>query len=123
MRVLIVDDDVWAVRYLAWRLRRVLPDAEIVSRLEPDVAGAFDVYIVDEDFDGKDLAVDLVRQILYQSVDAHVVVLTARLDPVRVQQLTAMGCAACCDKSDPRDVTKLVELVHRVDRRRRNLAI
>ena len=123
MRVLIVDDDVWAVRYLAWRLGRVLPDAEIVTRLEPDVTGAFDLYIVDEDFDGEDLAVDLVRQILLQSMDAHIAVLTARLDPARVQQLTALGCAACCDKSDPRDVTKLTDLAHRLDRRRRNLAI
>ena len=56
-------------------------------------------------------------------MDAHIAVLTARLDPARVQQLTALGCAACCDKSDPRDVTKLTDLAHRLDRRRRNLAI
>ena len=112
-RALIVDDDPDASEYLRFRLSRQLQDLEIEVRHAPDVSGEFDIYFVDNDFDGCRLASQLVRQIRDRQRESLIFAFSANLDADTLKQLINVGCDGVCEKHDQRELERFLETVQR----------
>lgn len=113
IRTLILDDDPIAHDLLAYRLKQRFADMDIECRLDPKTAGDFDVYFVDNDFDGHLLAPDLVRQVRSRHPHAHIVVFSSVLDAATLKSLVNQGCDVACDKSKPSDIEHAMRSVEK----------
>ena len=58
-RALLLDDDPWALELLSEELRQAFPRLEVEARLRPDAAGAFELYFIDNRFEGTALGEQL----------------------------------------------------------------
>jgi len=107
LRALILDDDEWALRLIRYVLEESLPGVEIVERQTPDIAGEFDVYIVDNDFGGARRAAQIVPSIREGRPEALVVAFSATLDRTTLKTLLNAGCNAAFEKGRPNDLEAL----------------
>ena len=110
-KVLIVDDDPDAAAWLECVLQQQFPDLEIVSRSRPDLSGAFDIYFIDNDFDGQSLAGDLATAIRSVNPDALIVAFSGKFDHRTLKQLVNSGCDGACEKSDLLDIEQMLRTV------------
>jgi len=97
-RALLVDDDPMALEHLELVLSSRFPDLEITTRRTPDVAGQFDFYFLDNDFEGELLAGTLARQIRASDEQAMVVAFSGTLDVDTLKRLINAGCDGACEK-------------------------
>lgn len=111
IRTLILDDDPIAHDLLAYRLKQRFTTMDIECRLDPKTSGDFDVYFVDNDFDGHLLAPDLVQEVRSRHPQAHIVVFSSVLDAATLKSLLNHGCDVACDKSKPTDIEHALQSV------------
>jgi len=111
LKALIIDDDTDAADWLAFLLRSRFPQLEVVTRLTPNIAGTFDLYFVDNEFDGTFLAGELASAIRAVNPKALIVAVSARLDVNTLKRLVNVGCDGACDKSDPEDMARMQSIV------------
>ena len=116
LSTLLIDDDPSAVEYLSYLLHRELPQLKVTSRLNPDVGGRFDVYLIDNDFAGRRIAGQLTEEIRLRQPDALVIAFSASLDNSTLKELINAGCDAVADKANPDDHDMLLELIRRYGR-------
>jgi len=114
LTALIIDDDVWSLRILMAQLREVMPGIQITARTKPDPSGQFDLYFIDNDFGGIDLAIDLVKQIRTAHPTALIVALSATLDETQRRQLLDSQCNLVCNKAKPIDMKFALHAVVRL---------
>lgn len=120
--VLIVDDDLWCPRILETGLRQMIPDLLVTSRNEPEVSGHFDIYFIDDDFEGTRHATRLVRQTRDANPDALIIAFFD--DNHQIDALMKSGCDAACDKGSPADLSLAVRAcVHFSDAKNRRIAL
>jgi len=100
-RALLVDDDPMALEHLELLLSSRFPDLEITTRNLPDVAGEFDFYFIDNDFDGELWAGRLAREIRTRDKNATVIAFSGRLDIDSLKRLINAGCDGACEKGVP----------------------
>jgi len=110
-RALLVDDDPWALRWLAASLAARFPELEVVARDSPDVSGAFDLYLVDNDFAGRRLAGELAATIRRRRPGAFVMAVSSDLDRPTLKALVNAGCQGACVKSDAQEVEEALQAV------------
>lgn len=110
-RILLLDDDPAALRFLEFKLRRTLPEVDFESRLEPQVDGDFDIYFIDNEFDGKRMAAQLADRIRSQQPTAVIVAYSATLDRATLKSLLRAGCTKACDKSDPAELDEALQAI------------
>jgi len=108
---LLVDDDPIALEHLELLLSSRFPDLEITTRREPDVAGRFDFYFLDNDFGGRTLAGELAREIRAHDKAATVVAFSGRLDVDTLKSLINAGCDGACEKGVPSSWRPILGLV------------
>ena len=108
---LILDDDVWSLRLMAGMLLQCFPDLEVQPRSEPDPTGDFDIYFVDNYFNDTPVAVDLATKIRADHTESLIVAFSGSLDASTLRQLVNAGCNGVCDKSDPSDLPRVMEVV------------
>jgi DNA-binding NarL/FixJ family response regulator len=111
LRALILDDDDWALRLIRYVLEEALPGVSIEERLTPDAEGDFDIYIVDNDFDGARCASRIVPSIRERRPDALIVAFSATLDRTTLKTLLNAGCDAALEKARPNDLEALSDAV------------
>ena len=97
-RALLVDDDPMAVEHLELVLSSRFPDLEITTRRTPDVAGSFDFYFLDNDFEGELMAARLAREIRAADERALVIAFSGALDVETLKRLINAGCDGACEK-------------------------
>lgn len=107
LRALILDDDPWMARVLEARLRSLIPDLQVVHRVEPDCSGQFDVYLVDNSFEAGHAAVDLVHEIRADRPDAVVIVLSGNLRREELVALVSAKCDQVYEKGGPEVLEQL----------------
>jgi hypothetical protein len=110
-RILIVEDDPDAGRLLAFFIRRRIPSARIEIQIQPHIEEAFDVYILDNDFAGRRLAGALAERARYIAPNALIVACSGVLDIETLKELISYGCGAVCDKSEPADVDRTLDVI------------
>lgn len=111
MKALLIDDDPMALDFLEWTLSSAFPRLEITRRETPDVSGEFDLYVLDNEFNGRPLAAELARQVRATAPGALVLAYSAHLDAGTLKALLAQGCSGACDKSDPSDMESALEVI------------
>ncbi len=109
--ILILDDDPVMLNLLALRLNKRFPDLRVETRQEPMAIGTYDIYILDNDFQGRPLAADLAEQIKRQQPDSLVLALSGMLCTTTLKRLLNCGCDGAFDKSIPSDVDLLIATI------------
>jgi DNA-binding NarL/FixJ family response regulator len=113
MKALLLDDDPYALEFLRAILSERYPGLEIHARSEPDPTGEYDVYLLDDDFEGVRLAGKLARRIRAQRPDALILAFSASLDDRTLKELLGAGCNGVCDKRVPADLPEMLEALDR----------
>ena len=113
IKALLLDDDEYALEFLQATLLDRYPGLEIQKRLEPDPTGDFDVYFLDDDFEGLRLAGRLARRIRNEHPDAVILAFSASLDEATLKELLNAGCDGVSDKKVSSDMPKLLEALDR----------
>ena len=113
VRALILDDDAQAADFMKAVFAAELPDLQITTRLEPDISGQFDMYYIDNDFNGRLLATELADNIRASKPDALIIAASSHLDAETLSGLLNRGCNGSWNKSKPEELPKLVEISRR----------
>jgi DNA-binding NarL/FixJ family response regulator len=113
LKALLLDDDEYAVEYLKAVLLEIYPELEIETRLRPDVTGEFDLYFLDDDFEGIRLAGKLARRIRAINPTAIILAFSASLGPNTLRELLSAGCSGVCDKKVPTDMPTMLAALDR----------
>lgn len=113
LRALLLDDDEYALDFLRAVLEERYPGLAIESRLEPDPDGEYDLYFLDDDFDGVRLASELARRIRRNRPRALILAFSASLDAPTLRELLAAGCNGVCDKKVRTDMPRMLQALDR----------
>ncbi len=113
LQALLLDDDEFALEFLEVFLTERYPELGIETRKKPDPTGDFDLYFLDDDFEGVCLAGKLARRIRAQRPDAVIIAFSACLDEQTLKELLAAGCNGVCDKRVSEDLPEMVSALDR----------
>ncbi len=113
LKALLLDDDPYALDFLREVLVERYPGLAIDCRTEPDPTGEFDLYFIDDDFEGVRLAGKLARRIRAQRPDALILAFSASLDAGTLKELLNSGCNGVCDKKVPADLPEMLGALDR----------
>ncbi|MEI7766669.1 MAG: response regulator [Phycisphaerae bacterium] len=113
LRVLVLDDDVAMCDLLRFNIESRFPSALVECRNKPDPTGDFDVYLLDNDFEGKREIGRLIQLIRSRRPQALVVAFSAVLDAPTLKTLLNQGCDAACDKTVPTDLVTAMNVIER----------
>jgi len=113
LKALLLDDDPYALEFLRAILAERYPHLHIHARSEPDPTGEFDVYLLDDDFEGVRLAGKLARRIRAQRPEALILAFSATLDAHTLKELLGAGCNGVCDKRVPGDLPEMLTALDR----------
>lgn len=110
-RVLLIDDDAVVARLLSFRIMRACPNAEVEVELTPIVRPGFDIYVVDNDFGGKQEGMRLAETLALATPGATVLLLSSYLDAKLLKRAVNARCHGAFDKRDPEDLARLVRTI------------
>jgi len=113
LKALLLDDDPYALEFLRAILSERYPGLAIDTRSEPDPTGEYDVYLLDDDFEGVRLAGKLARRIRAQRPGALILAFSASLDGATLKELLGAGCNGVCDKRVPGDLPEMLVALDR----------
>jgi DNA-binding NarL/FixJ family response regulator len=113
LSALLLDDDEYALDYLQAILLDRYPDLDIDRRLDPDPSGEYELFFLDDDFEGERLAGKLARHIRSQNPSAVILAFSASLDQATLKELLNAGCNGVCDKKVPGDLPLMLEALDR----------
>jgi DNA-binding NarL/FixJ family response regulator len=113
MKALLLDDDPYALEFLRTLLSQRYPGLAIDVRTEPDPTGEYDIYLLDDDFEGVRLAGKLARRIRAQRPEALILAFSASLDAHTLKELLGAGCNGVCDKRVPNDLPEMFAALDR----------
>jgi DNA-binding NarL/FixJ family response regulator len=113
MKALLLDDDPYALEFLRAILSERYPGLSIDVRSEPDPTGEYDLYLLDDDFEGVRLAGKLARRIRAQRPEALILAFSASLDGQTLKDLLGAGCNGVCDKRVPADLPEMLASLDR----------
>jgi|GEM_PF-1315244 len=100
-KFLIMDDDTVVTSVFKAHLGAHFPWVKIHVSNQPIAEPGYDVYFIDNNFDGKHLAAILIDQIRQLEPQALIVTLSATLDLNALRQLVNLGCNAVYSKQAP----------------------
>ena len=113
LTALLLDDDPYALEFLRAVLQERYPGLAVDVRTEPDPTGEYDVYLLDDDFEGVRLAGKLARRIRAQRPEALILAFSASLDGRTLRELLGAGCNGVCDKRVPSDLPEMLAALDR----------
>ena len=113
IKILLVDDDPMALSFLEFKLRSALPVFECETRTEPNIDGAFDIYFLDNDFQGRRVAAELASRIRQERPNALIIAFSGTLDSQTLKNLINAGCSGACDKSQPGDLDEALKVTRK----------
>ena len=96
---------------LSIRLKKRFPELQVDTQLQPLASSAYDIYILDNDFEGHPLAAELAEQIKQAQPDSLVVALSGTLSTETLKRLLNCGCDGAFDKGLQSDIDQLFRLI------------
>lgn len=108
---LVIDDDQNVLNIMAYHLRRRFKSLRVECRLEPVVDGDFDIYFLDNDFNGRPLAAELAETIRAQHPDSLIIAFSAMLDSGALKRLINCGCTGAFSKGSPDEFERMLQIV------------
>jgi DNA-binding NarL/FixJ family response regulator len=103
VRVLVLDDDPMAAAMIKARIHQYLPGSHVQLEAQPKASPGYDIYFIDNDFDGQAMGHDLIEEVRRLAPRALVVAFSGTLDAALLRRLMNLGCDAVCDKSHPEE--------------------
>ena len=124
LAILVVDDDPFALELLRHRLEAEIPGAQVTTRSDADVAGQFDVYLLDNQFAGTSCAGALASEVRarHDADDALVLAISAKLDRETLFELVNAGCNGAFDKGEVDDLDRAIALIRTFGEQRAEFA-
>lgn len=110
-KILIIDDDDFFCRMLSLKLRKVFPFAGISTRNDAKAQKGYDVYIIDNDFDGACEGARLAERLGVEEPNALIVMLSGSLDQKTLMRLVNCQTNAVFDKCEEQDLVRLTALI------------
>ncbi len=110
VEALVMDDDLWSLRMMKGILRECFPQMQIHVRDEADCSGDYDIYYLDNDFNGYRVAARFASEIRARRPDALIIAYSANLDADTLKSLINAGCNGVCDKGQPDDLPRTMEI-------------
>lgn len=107
----IIDDDPIASICMSARLQTKFPKCTIDVYREPEVVPMLDAYFVDNDFNGQEMAINLLKGIRQQNPNALVIVMSSKLCNKTLKELMNGGCNAVYDKKNPQESEIVFEVL------------
>ncbi len=107
----IIDDDRISSVMMKTRLESQFPGIEIQLSNNPIILPNYDVYLIDNDFEGESLATTLLREIREINPNALVVAMSSTLDQSELECLVNGGCNAVYNKTRPTDSKPVFEVI------------
>ncbi|MBC2603338.1 response regulator [Puniceicoccus vermicola] len=99
-KFLVIDDDLIVGKVVQRHIQSQFSHAIVDTCSDPVVHPGYDVYFVDNNFNGQEMALNLLRQIRALEPQALVVALSNTLDLDLVSNLVNNGCNVIYDKGD-----------------------
>lgn len=99
--MLIIDDDRVVTTVFKAHLSTHYPEAQIDTINQAKAVPSYDVYFIDNDFEGEHLAYDLIKAIRQIEPQALIVTLSRTIDLNTLRKLLNLGCNAAYSKQDP----------------------
>jgi uncharacterized protein involved in exopolysaccharide biosynthesis/MinD-like ATPase involved in chromosome partitioning or flagellar assembly len=110
-RIAIIDDDPFVVAHVREAFGQRLPGVTVEGIAEPVAPAGFDVYVVDQEFDGEARGKEVVRRIRAVAPDSLVLAYSAYLDREFLRGLLREGCAGAFDKGSLEELDAMIGIV------------
>ena len=110
-KLCIIDDDPIFTAVLKARLQNQFPDLSIETESDPVISPGYDIYFIDNDFNGDSLISVLLRQIRELNPNALVVASSNTLDAEKLVELMNGGCNAAYEKSAPEGCAEVFSVI------------
>lgn len=107
---LLIDDDPNALEFLKWKLEEMFPQIRVATSTYAQAYAGFDIYFIDNNFDGRNCALSLAKKLRQLSPEALIVVLSGHLNPTLLKNLLNTGCNGACEKDNPKDILELMHI-------------
>ena len=111
IQALILDDDENASALLEFHLSERFPEIKISTSSSPTPLPGYDIYFVDNDFNGEAHIIEVVSQLRRQNPESLCVAFSACLERGTLKQLVNAGCDHVCEKGFQRDLDRTLDLV------------
>lgn len=115
-RLIILDDDKTVCEILQTRIRHACPAVDAVAIQEPVAVPGFDIYVIDNNFGGRQEGIRLAEAIASVSPGAAVLMLSSLLEVELLKKAIGLRCVGAFDKRNPSDMTMLIDTVNRIAR-------
>ncbi len=112
-RVLLIDDDIDIHKMFGAQFRHRFPKLKLDTSLEPQVGGAYDVFVIDNQFTEGKMAESLAQSIRKEHPEAVIIAHSATLDVRTLKSLLNKGCSGACEKGNPEDLEVLFKLIEK----------
>ena len=120
LRIAILDDNVAFTKLQELLIKRRFPAATVACFHEPQAVDGYDVYLIDNRFGLRDLAIDLCAEIRRRNPDALIVVWSAYVTKDLLKRLSTVGINAVAEKGNQADVDAALEVIGSFARRGRS---
>ncbi len=110
-KFLIIDDDQIVTKVFKVHLQSHYPNAIIDTSNAPLALPGYDIYFLDNDFDGLKLATSLIKEIREHSPQSLVVSMSRTHSLTSMQHLINLGCNAVYSKNDLQNATEAREVI------------
>ncbi len=104
---LILDDDPNSIMFMKWFIDEHFPWVRVAAGTEAMPAKGFDIYFIDNNFNGKAKAVDIVSDIRRTDSRALIIAYSATLSRDTYKSLMNAGCNGAVEKGNLKDVRAL----------------
>ncbi len=111
IEALVLDDDIWSLRLVKAALQECFPEVRVHTREVPDISGDFDLYFIDNDFNGTRVLPGLAAELRERRPDSLIIAFSATLDAPTLKALLNAGCDGACDKSVYGDLDEAMSIV------------
>lgn len=111
IKALLVDDDEDVPAILSYYLTEVVPDLELYHRTNPELVANHDLYLIDNDFGGRQVGADLAAEARELAPDSLVIAYSSKLDRDLLKSLINSSCDGAFDKDDQQDMNEMLRLI------------
>ena len=119
VRIQIIDDDKWCAEAIKAMLMDIQVDMFFEFASTPDPIDGFDIYIIDNEFENGDHAVEMTRKTRDRNPDAMIMACSGTLDRIRFKELINAGCNAVVEKGSAKDRATMIGVIERFAMTRR----
>lgn len=110
-KLLILDDDLHYTGMLALKLKARFPELKVSSSTQKTLINGYDIYILDNDFNGQKCGAKLAEQVREQAPHSLVIILSGTLELDLLKRLVNCHTAGVFDKGNLEELQAMHELI------------